>query len=71
MSEVQEVQTGVRRTEVGGLIEFGPVVNGQLIPFAAMRQGDYDEAVAAAAQTQPQQEGQPQQGQPQPQPQGQ
>lgn len=69
MSDVQEVQVGIRRTEAGGLVEFGPIVNGTLIPFAAVRQGDFDESVAAAAQTQPQQEGQPQQGQPQQQPQ--
>lgn len=59
MSDVQEVQVGIRRTAAGGLVEFGPVVNGHLIPFAAIRQGDYDEAMAAAAETQPQQ--QPQQ----------
>lgn len=53
MSDVQQVQTGIRRTEAGGLVEFGPIVNGVLIPFAAQRQGDFDEAVAAAAQTQP------------------
>lgn len=63
MSDVQEVSVGVRRTEAGGLVEFGPVVNGHLIPFAAIRQGDYDEAMAAAAQTQQQQPQQPQQGQ--------
>ena len=56
MSDVQEVSVGVRRTEAGGLVEFGPVVNGHLIPFAAIRQGDYDEAMAAAAQTQQQQQ---------------
>lgn len=62
MSDVQEVQVGIRRTDAGGLVEFGPVVNGTLIPFAAVRQGDYDEAVANAAQTQPEQ--QPQTTQP-------
>lgn len=56
MSDVQEVTVGIRRTEHGGLVEFGPVVNGALIPFAAVRSGDYDEAVAAAAQTQQQQQ---------------
>ena len=50
MSEVENVQAGVQRVD-GGLINFGPVVNGSLIPFASQRQGDYDEAVAAAAQT--------------------
>ena len=54
MSDVQEVSVGIRRTEAGGLVEFGPIVNGVLVPFAAQRQGDYDEAVAAGAQTQPQ-----------------
>ena len=54
MGEVQEVQAGVVRSVGGDLVEFGPVVNGVVVPFAAIRSGDYDEAVAAAAQTQPQ-----------------
>ena len=53
MSDIQEVQVGVQRVDSGLIVNFGPIVNGVLIPFAAIRQGDYDEAVAAAAQVTP------------------
>jgi hypothetical protein len=43
----------VQRIDAGSLVHFGPIVNGVVIPFASVRQGDYDEAVAAGANVSP------------------
>jgi hypothetical protein len=53
MSDVQKVTVGVQRIDAGSLVHFGPIVNGVVIPFASVRQGDYDEAVAAGANVSP------------------
>ena len=38
----------VQRTEDGSLVQIGVSDRGAFVPFAAVRSGDYDEAVAAA-----------------------
>lgn len=54
MSDVQKVDVGIQRSEDGGLVQFGVAFpNGGFFSFAAVRAGDYDEALAADAQTQP------------------
>ena len=60
MSDVQNAQLGIKRSEAGELVEFGIVFpNGGFFPFAASRAGDYDEALAADANPEPQPQPEP------------
>ena len=57
MSDVQEVNIGMKRSDDGELVEFGVAFpNGGFFPFNAQRAGDYDEALAADAKPEPQPE---------------
>jgi hypothetical protein len=52
MSDVQEVQAGLRRSGAGDFVEFGAISDGVFYPFGAVRSGDFDEAIAAGQQAQ-------------------
>ena len=52
MSDPQNVESAIRRSDSGDFVEFGAVFNGVFHPFGAVRSGDFDEAQAAGQQAQ-------------------